>query len=376
MRRFNLSIMDSYILREFIIPFTFCVAMFSCVGVAIATISDLSHRIIESNLPLFSALQVFILKFPEYVGYALPFSVLLTSLLTYSRLSKDSELIALQSSGISLYRIIAPTIVASLVITLVTFAFNELIIPPSNYRATSILAGDSGIVNKYTVQQDIFYPQYEEVITPDGKVKRELKSLFYAQEFDGREMQNITVIETNNHQLEKITVSESGNWNNNEDEWDFSNGVIYDIKMNLSQISSNFFQHKKIPLPKTPLELASKSRSPYEMNIRESFEYIEILEQVGNQKSILMYRVRTAQKISFPFICIIFAMIGSAIGAKFNQNNKGTSFGLTVLIVFGYYLTSFFIGSLGLIDVLSPTMAAWLPNFICFGVGVYLLTKS
>ncbi|MGY6529529.1 MAG: LptF/LptG family permease [Cyanobacterium sp.] len=367
--------MDSYILREFIIPFTFCVAMFSCVGVAIATISDLSHRIIESNLPLISALQVFILKFPEYIGYALPFSVLLTSLLTYSRLSKDSELIALQSSGISIYRLIAPTIALSIVITFVTFAFNELIIPPSNYLATSILAGDSGVVSRYSVQQDIFYPQYEEIVTPDGEVKRELKSLFYAQEFDGQEMQNITVIETSNHQLETITVSETGNWNSNEDKWDFSNGVIYHIKMNLSQISTNFFQHKRIPLPKTPLELASKSRSPYEMNIRESLEYIEILEQVGNQRSILMYRVRTAQKISFPFICIIFAIIGSAIGTKFSQNNKGTSFGLTILIVFGYYLTSFFIGSLGLIDVLSPTMAAWLPNFICFGVGVYLLVK-
>ncbi|AFZ47872.1 permease YjgP/YjgQ family protein [Cyanobacterium stanieri PCC 7202] len=375
MRRFNLSIMDSYILGELILPFIFCVAMFSAVGVAIATLSDLSHRIIESNLPFISAIEVFILKIPEYVGYALPFSVLLTSLLTYSRLSKDSELIALQSCGISLYRLITPMIIFSMIITLVTFTFNELIIPQANYRATSILTGDEGN-SRYAIKQDIFYPQYQEVTTPNGEVKRELRSIFYAQEFNGEEMQNITVIETDNNQLEKITVSETGHWDNEDNKWDFSNGAIYHIKMNLSQITSSFFGEKKVPLPKTPLELASKSRSPYEMNIRESLEYIRLLEEVGNEKNLLMYQVRTAQKVSFPFICVIFGLIGSTVGAKFNSNNKGTSFGLTILIVFGYYLTSFIIGSLGLINVLSPIMAAWIPNFICLGIGIYLLAKS
>ncbi len=376
MGRFNLSIMDRYIFKELISPFIFSVAMFSFVGVAIATLSDLVNKITESNLPLISAIEIFFLTIPEYLAYALPFSVLLTSLISYSRLSKDSELIALQSCGISLYRLVTPALIFSLIITCITFAFNELIVPQSNFRATQILVEKLDQNNKYLITQDIFYPQYKQIEMGNGEIKRELKSIFYAQEFNGQQMQNITIIETNNNQLQKVIVSEVGFWDEQTDNWDFSNGATYDIKMDLSQIQREFFDNRQINLPKTPLELASKSKSPHEMNIRESLEYIELLKAVGNETNISMYKVRTAQKISFPFICLIFGLIGSTLGSQFNNNNKGTSFGLTVIIVFSYYLMSFFIGSLGIVNLLTPTMAAWIPNIICLTIGIYLLKKS
>ena len=139
MRVFKLSIFDVYLLKELLPPFLFSVAIFSSLGVAIATLSDLSYKIIHSNLPFIYALKIFFLKIPEYVAYALPISVLLTTLITYSRLSKDSELIAFRSCGLNLIRIITPALFLSILITLITFVFNEKIVPNTNYQATKIL---------------------------------------------------------------------------------------------------------------------------------------------------------------------------------------------------------------------------------------------
>jgi len=375
MRTFKLSIMDVYLLRELLTPFCFGVALFSGLGVAIATLSDLSYKIVNSNLSLISAIEIFCLKIPEYVAYALPISVLLTTLMTYSRLSQDNELIALRSSGISLFRLIIPALVFSLIVTFLTFIFNELIVPNANFKVTTILVNQINEERKFLLREDIFYPEYIEITEDNGRETKQLKRLFYAEEFDGDAMQSITILDTEKKMLNRVIFSEKGRWNNELKMWDLFNGVIYDIKENQMRGKEYFFKQTQIPLSKTPLELASKSRDPYEMNIVQSQEYIKLLRLLGDEKTVLMFQVRTAQKIAFPFVCIIFALVGSSIGSLPNTANKATSFGLCVAIVFGYYFLSFLIGSLGLIGVISPFMAAWIPNFSGFSIGLYLLFK-
>ena len=77
-------------------------------GVAIAYLSDLANKIVDKNLPLLQAAEILLLKVPEFVAYSLPIAIMLATLITYGRLSSDSELIAMRGCGISLYLIIAP----------------------------------------------------------------------------------------------------------------------------------------------------------------------------------------------------------------------------------------------------------------------------
>lgn len=375
MRNFKLSIMDAYLVRELITPFFFSVGIFSALGVTIGTVSDLSYKIVNSDLAFISAIQIFCLKIPEYIAYGLPVSVLLTTLITYSRLSKDNELVALLSCGPSLVRLIIPALILSLFVTVLTFVFNELIVPNANYQATTILVEQINEQRRFLLRKDIFYPEYIQVKEENGHDHKQLKALFYAQEFDGENMQYLTILETERKGLNKVIISEKGTWNNKLQVWDLFNGVIYDVQTNPLTARESFFEETQFALSKTPLELAAKSRDPDEMNIFQSEEYIKLLRLLGDEKNVLMFQVRTAQKMSFPFVCIIFALVGSSLGCLPNTASKATSFGLCVAIVFGYYFLSFLIGSLGLVGVISPFMAAWIPNLLGLLIGVYLLFK-
>ena len=301
MRVFKPSIFDIYLLKELIPPFIFSVAMFSSLGVAIATLSDLSYKIINSNLPFIYALEIFLLKIPEYVAYALPISILLTTLITYSRLSKDSELIALRSCGLSIFRLIIPALFLSIIVTLITFIFNEQIVPHTNYQATKILVEQLNEERNFLLKNDIFYPEYIEKKEDNGRNIKHLKRLFYAQEFDGINMQSLTILDTEETGLNRVIISEKGSWNNQHKTWDLFNGFIYDVTDNPLSAKGSAFEQIQVPFPKTPLDLAINSRDPYEMNIAQSQEYIKLLRLLGDEKTVLMFQVRTAQKIAFPF---------------------------------------------------------------------------
>lgn len=120
-------------------------------------------------------------------------------------------------------------------------------------------------------------------------------------------------------------------------------------------------------------EIASKKRSPEEMNIRQAQEYLKIIKNNGKKPDIIMFEVKIQQKYAFPFICLVFALVGSTLGAKYSQINRGKGFSLCVGIVFVYYLFGFTADSLGMVGVLSPWFAAWIPNILVFFGGIYLL---
>jgi lipopolysaccharide export system permease protein len=95
----------------------------------------------------------------------------------------------------------------------------------------------------------------------------------------------------------------------------------------------------------------------------------------GDEKKLLKIQVTIQQKLAFPFICIIFSILGSAMGIRPQRSSKATSFGVSILLIFGYYLLIFVSSALGQARVLSPFLAGWLPNFIGFTTCIWMLLK-
>ncbi|MGK7958210.1 MAG: LptF/LptG family permease [Crocosphaera sp.] len=370
-----LSLMDRYITSQLISPLLFSVGLVSVLGVAIGYLSDLADKMVDSNLPLMQASEILLLKVPEFTAYALPISVMLSTLLTYGRFSSDSELIAFRGCGVSLYRLIVPALVMSLVVTGVTFLVSELVVPAANYRATAILVEYLQEEHPYWQNKDIFYPDYEQVILPNGEKEKRLKHLFFAEQFDGQNLKTLTVLEWLEERLNRIVVSDSATWNRQEETWDFFNGTIYQLSPDASYKEAYPFEHRQLPLTKAAFEFALQGRDPYEMNIIQAQQYMKILKMMGDDKKLRMFQVRIQQKLAFPFICVVFGVIGSALGSTPQQMSRATGFGLSVVIIFSYYLLGFLIGSLGLMGLISPVLAGWLPNILGLVMGAWLLYR-
>ncbi len=370
------SVMDRYITAELVLPFLFGVGLFASVGIAIGSLFDLVRKVTESGLPLGIALQALLLRMPQWIVYAFPMSMLLAALMAYSRLSSDSELTAIRSFGVSVYRLVFPAIIFSLLVTGLTFFFNEWLVPASNYQASVIVDRILDADKPTFKERNIFYPEYTKVEQPDGDRETVLTYLFYAEQYDGEKMQGLTVLDRSQIGVSRIVTSKSATWNIKENTWDFFDGTIYFVAPDGSYSNILRFERQQLQLPRAPLDLAEKSRDFNEMSIIQARERLEVVKYSGSDKKIRKLKVRIQEKIAFPFLCLVVGLVGAALGCKPQQTGRATSFGISVLVIFSYYLLIFMTSRLGLLGVLSPFMAAWLPNFIGLAVAAMLLYRS
>src|SRR5690606_20975399 len=100
---------------------------------------SLANLVVELGAPIEPALKVFLLKLPQIIVWTLPMSVLLATLLSLSRLSQNSEIVAMRAGGMSFGRLAAPILCVSLLISVVSFLINEPLVPHTNAASRRVL---------------------------------------------------------------------------------------------------------------------------------------------------------------------------------------------------------------------------------------------
>jgi lipopolysaccharide export system permease protein len=371
----GITLMDRYITGELIMPFLFGVVAFSSIGVSVGVLLDLLRRVTESGLPISIALQIFLLKLPYFVGLAFPMSMLLSCLMVYGRLSGDSELIALRSCGVSVYRLVAPAIAIGLIVTGINFAFNEAIVPSANLRAAQILEKAVTKAEPTFVEKNILYQEFRTVRQPSGRREEVLSRTFYAREFDGQRMKGLTILDFSRDGLNQIVASESAMWNAEEKAWDFFNGTIYVVAPDGSYRNIIRFEQQELKLPRTPLDIAKTSREAEEMNILEIQDYLRLIEQSGNRREIRKMRLRFQQKLALPFACLAFGLVGATMGVRPQRTNRAAGFGISLIIIVSYYLLLILGQALYQFGVFNAFLAGWLPTFVALASGLFLLVR-
>ncbi len=370
----RIPIMDRYISRELTFPFLFGVGAFSSIGISVGVLFELIRKVSEYGLPASLAFEVFLLSMPEFVVLAFPMSTLLATMMTYSRFSSDSELIALRGCGVSVKRIIVPAVILSLLITGLSFVVNEVVAPASTQRAKVLLARALDEEKPPFKEGNITFQQQQKAEDGSGD---ELVRFFHARTFDGTTMRGITVVdfsqEDNEDGLKQIVSADTATWDFARNLWEFTNGTIYAVSPSGSFRQIIRFDKQDLQLPRTPLDLASRPKKPDEMNLAEAKEYVEILKQTGDEKAVRKIEVSIQNKYSVPFACVVFGLVGSAVGIRPQRTGKATSFGVSIVIIFGYYLLSFITAAMGEAGVISPFVAGWLPLSIGLGAGIFLL---
>lgn len=124
-----------YMGKMFLVRTFAVLAMLVLVLQALDLLTESGHILAHAGNGQPEVLRYLSLRLPEIVAQFLPFSVLLGTIITLSTLNQNSEIIALKASGLSAHQVLAPLLIASFGVALVSFTFNDRIVS----RATATL---------------------------------------------------------------------------------------------------------------------------------------------------------------------------------------------------------------------------------------------
>ena len=371
------ALLDRWLIKEITSPLLFAIAAFTVVSLSVGVMFELIRRIVESGLPVITAVQILGLRLPGFLVISFPMATLMACLLAYSRLSANSELTALRSVGITTQRIVAPALALSIFMTLVTFVFNDIIVPRANQSAELTFRRALGRSLATEKGNDIIYSQFGQLTdTKSNKQRRGLARLFYARKFDNGTMQNVTVLDFSRLGFTQMLVAERGDWNEQEAKWEFLDGQILTLTPNGSTTRADF-EHYFYPLNAGPLQVAQLPKDANNMTLSEAVEAEKLLTNAGSYKQARKLRVRIQEKFTLPIACLVFGLVGSSLGARPNsRTGRSQGFGISILIILAYYMISFSFSSLGVKGAITPITAAWSPVLISLGTGSWLLHQS
>lgn len=373
----RLPLIDRWLLKELVGPLLFGIAAFTAVSLSVGVVFELVRRIAESGLPIFAAIQVLLLRLPGFLVLAFPMATLMATLLAYSRLSGSSELTALRSLGVKTWRIVIPALVLALFMSALTFFFNDLIVPRSNLLATNTLEKALGKALTNERGDNILYSRFGRIEMDEGETRRALTHLFYSRMFRRGEMIDVTLLDFSRPGQRQMLTAKRGKWNEKESMWEFMDGRVVSLDEKTGVTTSALFDSYFYPLTRDVIDVAKLPTDASTMTVGQALRAERLLNEAGNKKEARRIRVRIQEKFAFPAICFVFGLIGSSLGVRPHaRTSRSQGFGISVLLIFGYYLMSFIFSSLGLTGALSPFLSAWLPVLIGLGAGALLLRRS
>lgn len=354
------GLVDSYVGKELLLPFLWGICAFTAIMLGIQALFELV-KLAAQGAPMGEVLRLFLYKLPGIVVLTFPMAMLLSALLSFGRLSGESELVAMLAAGVSLGRIMVPVVLLSLVVAVVTYQFNERLVPWTSRAAADLLAK----LRPGSRTAAIIRPRYEEgrlveIFAADSIDDRDrLHSVTFVRYSKGRP----TVIVT----ADTATYTEAGNWQ-------FLKGLKY-VPARDGGFGGSFDEQIWY-LGQTPGQIRERQKKvkPDEMTFRELQQYIE--EQQAEGLPTREWEVKLYHKLSLPFTSLVMALVGAPLGLRPHRGSSSLGLGLSIIVIFIFYVITAYLHILGGNGVLNPWVAAWLPNLIGLGVAAGLLARA
>jgi len=359
-----MRILTRYITEEFLKFLGYSLLSFTLLYI-IVDLFEKIDRFIDKKISLLILLRYYLYQVPYIAILTLPVAVLLATLFAVGLLARHNELVAMKSSGLSLYRILSPLFSLGLLISLLALICGELVIPPMNRLKASLERKE---IEK---RPPIDFSQRHNLYYCGTKGR-----MYYIKFFDGREnrMRDLVIYEfTPQSTLLKRIDAQQAIWLGNH--WVFQNGVLRQFEENGEERPPLHFDKLELPdLEETPADFTKQEKDPEEMGFFELREYIGRIKRSGGESTREM--VDLFLKISFPFANFIILLFGASLSSYVRRSGTFFGVGVSLFICFLYWGFLQTGRSLGHHGNLSPLLAAWLPNLL-FGVaGVIFLYRA
>lgn len=371
-----MKLVDKQVVSELIGPFIFGAMAFSSVFFAGSYLLKITNWLMN-GLPLLTAGEIVLVTLPQIVVYTLPMATVLAVLMGVGRMSGDSEVVALFAGGISLYRIAVPIIGLGVVVSALAIVLNEVAAPRAYLKYEEIQAA----ILKQTAPTDQPFTVRDEGTNSRIDVNG-------GMDVDTGVLKNVTVTQFANNQPFIVIYARQAVWTGLNDESNKYRWRLYDGWWQLvgtnSPATSTFGQShtKEIQIQKTPDQFSlyqmSNLRHTDQLSFAELTRLIRYIKANPDRprEKLLELEVDRWNKLSLPLSSLVFAMLATPMGIRPHRSTSSVGFGLSILVIFIYWMVWHYTSSLAVQGNIAPIVGAFLADVLGIAAAIALMRRA
>jgi LPS export ABC transporter permease LptF/LPS export ABC transporter permease LptG len=356
-------LIDLYLLRRFLAYFGLLMAAFVFLF-HVFTFFELLDDIGRHRVPFLIVVNYFRYLTPYLLYQLAPLAALVSVLVTLGVMSKNNEITACKASGISLYRLAMPLLLAGMTLAATMIVLDDVYLPYTNQRQDALRNLIKGKpAQTYTRPQRWIFGEKGKIYNYD---------LF---EPDQNLFAGLTVVEIDpaNFHVKRRIFANKARWSDTQNVWVLESGWVRDFQDGSVQKYQKFTATALPELTEPPAYFNREVRQAFQMSFRQLGSYIDALRRAGFDVSALT--VQWYVKIAFPLIAPVSMLL--AIPYAFRVGARGAIGGVAVGlgVGIGYWLLSRLLEAMGGVGQMPPPFAAFAPDLVFYFLGMYFFFK-
>ena len=361
-----MSIIDRYVIRQVVAPFLLGLLVFTFIFI-IPAMMEYAEGLVAKGVSGVVVASLMVRLVPQALAITFPMSLLLALLVAFGRLSADREFVAMQACGVSLLRLLRPVGLIAVTAWAATSYVLIVLVPEGNQAFRQIVFNVTAELAEGDVKPRVFFDQFPEMVlyvrdVPatgagwNGVFLADLRggqqSAVYLAERGGvavdREKKTVDLV------LENVTVHQT------------APDGHYDV---------GSFKQSIVGVDATALFGDAIPKGPKEMTIAELRAQIAQNEQLTDPSTGRPFSTHNEwmlihQKFAIPVACLVFGLIGLALGATHRRDGMLGSFVLGIVVIFAYYVPLYLGPQMVKGNMMPPWLGSWLSNIVLGALGV------
>jgi lipopolysaccharide export system permease protein len=355
----QIRIIDLYIIKKFLGTFVFSLVLI----LTIAVVFDFAEKVdnfMEKEAPAKAIIFDYYMNFiPFFATLFAPLFVFISVIFFTSKMSANTEIIAILNSGMSFRRMMWPYFLSTLVIAIFIYLLTNFVIPNANMKRMNF--------------EDKYYQRTNRNLQVMNVHRQVYKNIYiYMESFNPLSMsgRNFTIekFDDDGMLLSKLS-SMWARWDTTTQRWTLGNYYIREISREGEVITRGMQTDTTLTI--TPDDLSRDPGYVHTMTYNDLRNYISLLRLQGSDE-IKLFLIEKHRRFSSPFAVFILTLIGVSLSSRKVRGGIGMNIGIGLGLSFTYILFMQFSSQFSLKGNLDPMLAMWLPNIIYTIVALVL----
>lgn len=366
-----ITVYDRYIFTQVLVTTLVAILLFTIVWIAPEMLLDVIEDVLEGEYSAKTGVLKLFYELPKIFGKAFPVGLLLGTLFTFDKLSKDSELTIFRATGMSFKRIIAPILVLSTIVTALCFVTYDKWIPFSCQKLREIKGTNALTQFIYAKRDDNNHPKQAIIVSKyhNDKMSNVVVLNFSRQVYDDL------------HGLSNIQVGETGFKGVDKDGqpcWILKDVDSYDI--NEEGIFHQISKKDKLEIlngqdaENAYTIMINSTKRDRDINNKDLKYYVDLLKLENMDEEYRLMLNKYYQRFLHPFVCVLLAILGCLLGFSKPREQRLIGFTIAIGCIFVYYITLPFFDLLAEKGIMSPFLTAAFPPLV-FLIAIIVFYK-